>query len=166
MNRTAESIAPERKRVVHRFLLNAHRLQVEVLEQVGEYRLWVRDLANEEEPAVLALVLPCTADYYVFHLQQHQVPLLIVQKHNMVVPVPVLCLRDVKRYLPLEEPEQTPQVRKRRSHDEVLLLVSKLIQNFQSAYQELEAMHPRNQQRYLQLVDVYTMTKPGRPWKV
>lgn len=168
MDRTAQSIAPERKRVSHRFLLNARRLKVNVLEMVSDFRFLVEDTANEDESAVLALVLPETADYYVFNLSKSKtpIPLLIVQSHNAVVPVPVLCLHDVKRYGPLDEPDTPQKTRKRRSHDEVLLFVSKLIQNFQSAYLELEEMHPRTRQRYLQLVDAYTRGKPGRPWKV
>ena len=63
--------------------------------------------------------------------------MLIVDHHNAVVPVPVCSLAQVRIYEPLEVPQIYRKDSKRRNHEESMLLLSKLILNFESANDEL-----------------------------
>ena len=164
MGLTAEHIKDERKRAAYQFELEALRLGFAVERNLTNYRYIVRD--QVKGGTYTAMVLRSSFDFYEFRLNRgkRRVDLLIVERHNAVVPVRVVSLTDIKDYPPLDVPEITRPEAKRRSPDEVNLLLSKLIMNFESAKEELARMDLRTQQRYYKRKQEYLAARIGRPW--
>jgi len=162
---TASSIADIRKRAAYQFELEQVRLGFAVVQCLTNYRYVVRD--QETGRDYTAMVLPCSFDFYEYRLNRgkRRIDMLIVARHNAVVPVRVLSLENVTSYAPLAEPAAIErEQRARRNHEETALLVSKLLLNFESAWQELKAMPVRTRQRYVERCNTYLSPKIGRPW--
>jgi hypothetical protein len=161
---TVRDMREIRQRAAYQFELEAIRLGFTVLKRLTNYRYIVRDQDTSRE--LTAMVLPCSFDFYEFRLNRNKqrIDLLIVSRHNAVVPVRVVALEQVTSYAPLDTPALERPDRKRRNHEETMLLVSKLLLNFESARDELAAMPARTRQRYLERCEHYLKPRMGRPW--
>lgn len=164
---TARTIKSMRDQIAYQFFQEAIRLHMVVEENLGNHRYKIYD--QHAGRAYIAMVLPCSFDYYECRLnvakkRKFQIDLLIVDRHNAVVPIPVCSLRQVRIYEPLAVPQMNRKDSKRRNHEESQLLLSKLILNFESAYDDLSKMAPRSSRRYLAMVSEYLKPKVGRPW--
>jgi hypothetical protein len=163
---TTRDIRLAREQVAYQFHQEAIRLHLVVEESLGNYRYRVYD--NHTNKRYIAMVLPCSFDYYEFRLnvarkrKTKNSDMLIVEHHNAVVPVPVCSLSQVRIYEPLEAPALHRKDSKRRNHEESMLLLSKLILNFESAYDELSEMTLRSKQRYLAMRAEYLKPRIGR----
>src|SRR5260221_852513 len=148
---TAEQLKPQRVGIAYQFELESIRLGFTVEKPLTNYRYIVRD--NKSGDQYTAMILPTTFDFYTFRLNRGQcrIDLLIVERHNAAVPIRVISLSQVTSYAPLDVPAIEREERKRRNHEESMLLVSKLLLNFESAWAELENMPPRTRQYYLSL---------------
>lgn len=165
MNADATTAArAARARVAAQFELEAVRLGLSLVRTLshGRYLLYDPDVGRE----LVALVLVCSADFFEYrvNLQRRRLDLLVVARHNAVVPLRVVSLSQVMSYPPLTVPTIERTGRKHRNHEEVMLLVSKLLLNFESAWQEVNAMPQRTRQWYLQQRDRYLQPRVGRPW--
>jgi len=164
---TARDIKSLRDQIAYQFLQEAIRLHMVVEENLGNHRYKIYD--QQTNKVSIAMVLPCSFDYYECRLnvvkrRKVQIDLLVVDRHNAVVPIPVCSLRQVRIYEPLAVPQISREDSKRRNHEESQLLLSKLILNFESAYDELGKMTPRSNRRYLAMKAEYSKPKVGRPW--
>lgn len=162
---TVRQLKDVREQAAYQFELESIRLGFTVLQKLTNYRYRVID--NHTSREYLAMVLPCSFDFYEFRLNKgnRRIDLLIVQRHNAVVPVRVLSLEQVTSYAPLDVPINIERAsKKRRNHEETMLLVSKLLLNFESAQEELATMPARTRQRYLARREEYLRAKIGRPW--
>jgi hypothetical protein len=164
MSLTAEHIKDARKRIAYQFELEAARLNFAVERILPNYRYIVQDLLKGG--TYTAMVLRSSFDFYEFRLNRgkRRVDMLIVERHNAVVPVRVVSLTQIKDYPPLDVPEIARPKAKRRNAEEVNLLLSKLILNFESAEEEISKMDPRTQQRYYKRKQAYLNARIGRPW--
>ncbi|HKV57793.1 MAG TPA: hypothetical protein VJO32_05905 [Ktedonobacteraceae bacterium] len=163
-NATVKHLRDAREQAAYRFELLSTRLGFTVVKKLTNYRYVVRDDSVSRE--YTAMVLPCSFDFYEYRLNKgvRRIELLIVQRHNAVVPLRVVSLEHVTDFAPLDAPAIERKDRKRRNHEESMLLVSKLLLNFESAHAELSAMRPRTQQWYLQRCEEYLKARIGRPW--
>jgi hypothetical protein len=153
-----------RQQAAYQFELESVRLGFTVVKRLTNFRYIVQDSDTKQD--YIAMVLPTSFDFYEHRLNkgQRRIDLLIVQRHNAVVPLRVLSLEQVTSYAPLAVPTIERHTRKRRNHEETMLLVSKLLLNFESAQAELAAMPARTRQRYQQRCTTYLKAKVGRPW--
>ncbi len=162
---TTRHLHDAREQAAYQFELLADRIGLAVTRKLPNYRYIVHD--EQEGQDYTAIVLPASFDFYEFRLHkgQRRADLLIVQRHNAAVPLRVMCLEDVTVYAPLDLPTgiERPD-RKRRNQEEVRLLVSKLLLNFESAQAELAQMRPRTRQWYEALASHYLRGRIGRPW--
>jgi hypothetical protein len=164
-NATVRLIRDQRERASYQFELESIRLGFTVVRKLTNYRYVVRD--NQTGGEYTGLVLPCSFDFYEYRLNKgnRRIDLLIVQRHNAVVPLRVISLERVTSFAPLAEPPAIDRdTRQRRNHEETMLLVSKLLLNFESAQAELSAMPNRTRQRYIQRCEDYLRPRIGRPW--
>ncbi len=162
---TVSGMREIRQRAAYQFELEAIRLGFTVLEKLTNYRYVVRDQDTGRE--YRAMVLPCSFDFYEFRLNRNQqrIDLLIVARHNAVLPIRVVELETVTSHAPLDAPVTIDRPdRKRRNHEEMMLLVSKLLLNFESAREELARMPDRTRQRYIERCASYLKPRMGRPW--
>ncbi|HLI06504.1 MAG TPA: hypothetical protein VKV40_08050 [Ktedonobacteraceae bacterium] len=164
MSFTVKDLREIRAQAAYQFELESLRLGFTVVSHLTNFRYVVRD--GQTGTQHTAIVVPYSFDFYTFHLHQgkQHVDMLIVQRHNAVVPVRVLSLENVTSYAPLDVPLIERQTRKRRNHEEMCLLVSKLLLNFESAHEELARMPERTRQRYLHRAQCYLKPRIGRPW--
>lgn len=166
--KTARDMRQEREELTAQLLHMQSRLQVRVERALGSYRFLVRDTTPGGR-IYNALILPTSWHYYECRLnitseQERQVDMLIVARHNAVVPVVVLELENVMAWSPLAVPELARDASKRRNGEEANLLLSKYILNFEGAREELDKMTARTRQRYNKRRAQYLKRRPGRPW--
>ena len=161
---TVPPLKTRREQAAYQFEQEALRLGFTVEQTLRNYRYVVRDTRTDTQ--YTAMILPSSFDYYEYRLNRgkRRVSLLIVQRHNAVVPLPVVSLSQVYLFEPLEVPTLHRAESKRRNHEEAMLLLSKLIMNFESAWEELGRMSERSRQRYERLKDHYLKGRIGRPW--
>ncbi len=160
---TTRDIRLAREQAAYQFHQEAIRLHLVVEETLGKFRYRILD--QHKSRCFIAMVLPCSFDYYEFRLnagKKRKIDMLIVEHHNAVVPIPVCSLSQVRIYEPLEVPQLFRKESKRRNHEESMLLLSKLILNFESAYDELSKLTPRSRQRYERLRREYLKPRVGR----
>jgi hypothetical protein len=161
---TTKHIKEKREQVAYQFELEAVRLGFVVERRRSNYRYIVTDQQQKKE--YTALVLPSSFDFYEYriNLRKRRIDLLIVERHNAVVPIRVVSLSQVEDYPPLHVPVLTRSKAKRRNHEEKGLLLSKLILNFESAERELAMLDPRTRRRYRAEMREYLHARIGRPW--
>jgi hypothetical protein len=154
----------KRQETAYQFTLQAGKLFFSIVKAFPNYRYIVKDESRGKE--LTALVLFSSWDYYEYRINRgkKRVDLLIVQHHNAVVPLPLICLESGKEYRPGVEPEATRPNAKRPNTDEVRVLVSKLILGVDGIDEQLQKMPPRTRQRYLQRCSTYKQPRIGRPW--
>lgn len=159
---TARDIKLQRERIALQFEQERIRLDLSIVRPLPNFRYIVCDQGRE----YTAIVLPCSFDYYEYRLNvgKQRVDMLIVARHNAVVPVTVASLEQVTLYAPLDAPELARDESKRRNGEEAKLLLSKHILNFESARAELARMTPRTKQRYDRKRETYLKKRVGRPW--
>jgi len=118
---------------------------------------------------MLATTLAHSFDFYEhrLNLAKHGFSLIICQRHNAACPLFVLELNTGMLYEPGATSDKVRPAggqRKRRTADEMKILISQIIIGAQSGMSELEGMPDRTRQRYLQLREEYLQPKVGRPW--
>ena len=162
---TQKSIRAERTRLARTFELECIRLKFAIVAVLPNFCYRVVDQRTNQEYE--ALILRSSFDFFEFRLNRARLPdntLLIVGRHNAVVPVRVASLSQVYLYEPLEVPTLERSNAKRRNTEEVNLLLSKYILEFESAYDELAQMDARTRRRYDRRRETYLKAKRGRPW--
>ncbi len=154
----------QREQAAYQFELQASKLYLAVRKRLANYRYVVKDELKGVE--LTAIVLACSFDFYEYRLNRgkQRVDLLVVQRHNAVVPLRVISLDASSEYEPGSSPALVRTGAKRPNHEETMLLVSKLVLGIEEAKEELAAMPIRTRQRYLQRRDEYLRPRVGRPW--
>jgi len=160
---TTRDLKSAREETAYQFEQEIVRLGFTVQESLTNFRYIVSDGSTGRQ--YISMVLPTSFDYYQFRLNRgkRRVDLLLVQRHNAVVPVHVLSLSQVQLFEPLAVPELVRKKSKRRNHEEANLLVSKLLLNFESAWDEVSRMSDRQRRRYEGRVKEYSHGRVGRP---
>ena len=160
---TARDIQAARDRIALQFQHERMRLGLAVVSALPNYKYIVRDGSRE----YTAIILPTSFDFYEFRLNvgKQRVDMLIVSRHNAVVPVAVVSLADVTLYEPLASPILPERDQsKKNTQEDARLLLSKLILEFESAKEELAGMTDRSRRRYEARKREYLKKRIGRPW--
>jgi len=108
-----------------------------------------------------ALVLVHSSDYWRqrVHLLTHDLTLLIVWKHDSIVPLPVLALNSGHWHS-----ARTHTIKRTtRNRYTSWLLLGELLCGMQSAYDELETLPYQTRHRYLKRVHALMHRAKGRP---
>src|SRR5712692_7392043 len=100
----AYSSRQKREAAAYQFELQSHRLYLEVAARLTNYRYTVKDETSGQE--LTAMVLVSSFDFYQYRLNRgrSRVDLVIVQRHNAVLPLRVISLEDGKEYQPGASP--------------------------------------------------------------
>jgi len=161
---TAHDLQEEREQIARQFEIEAIRLGYAVEQRLPKFRYRVLDTVNGRR--YRAIVLPTSFDFHEYRLNSGKTrfDLLIVSKHTAAVPIHVVSLTQVTTYEPLSVPTLEDKGRRRRTREEMHLLVSKLLLNFEGAWEELEQMSRRHRDRFLRMRDEYLKPRVGRPW--
>jgi hypothetical protein len=159
---SVRDIKREREQIALQFEQQRLRLDLTIVRSLSNYKYIVSDRGKQYR----ALVLPCSFDYYEYRLNvgKQRVEMLIVSRHNAVVPVVVVSLEQIMLYEPLAAPDLGREQRKKNDQEDAQLLLSKYILNFESAHEELAKMTPRSRQRYRRKKERYLKKRIGRPW--
>jgi hypothetical protein len=152
-----------RKAVMRQLELQMPRYPMKIVERLTNFRY--RMFEEERGVEMLATVLASSWDFYEhrLNLSKHGFILVICQKHNAAVPLYCLELDTGVLY----EPGAVPTLRsdrKRRTTDEMRILISQIIIGSDAGMSELHSMPDRTRQRYLKLREAYLLPKVGRPW--
>ena len=153
-----------RRQAAYQFEVQANKLYLAVQKRLTNYRYTVLDETSGNQ--LHAVVLANSFDFYEYrlHRAKQRIDLLIVQCHNAVTPIKVLCLDTAAEYDAGSSPTNAVRIdAKRRNRNETQLLVSKLILGLDSAKEDLAAMPIRTRQRYLQRCRAYLKPRIGRP---
>jgi hypothetical protein len=152
-----------RQRIMHTFELRKPP-GYEINQRLTNYRYILHDHVHSCERTAIVLVSSWQFYEVRLHRSQKGVDLLIVERHNAVVPCAVLELSTDKEYRPGTAPKIEREDRKKPNREEANLFVSKLLIGSTGAYDELKDMPPRTQQRYIERRDAMLTAKIGRPW--
>jgi len=108
-----------------------------------------------------ALILISSSDYWKqrIHLLSHDLTLLIVWKHDSIVPLPVLAL-DSGHWHSARTHTKKRTVRNRYT---AWMLIGELLCGMQSAYDELNQLPYQTRHRYLKRVHTLMHRAKGRP---
>src|SRR5438445_5768507 len=122
---TARDIKSIRDQIAYQFFQEAIRLHMVVEENLGNHRYKIRD--QHTNTVSIAMVLPCSFDYYECRLnvvkkRKIQIDLLVVDRHNDVVTIPVCSLKQVRIYVPLAVIQISREYRKRLKNEDTQLL--------------------------------------------
>jgi len=163
---------------MRQFELQMPKYPLKILERLTNFRY--RMFEEERGVEMLATVLASSFDFYEhrLNLAKHGFSLIVCQKHNAAVPLFTLELDTGMLYEPSATPDKAPDrrpnkapdeatkeaKRKRRTADEMKILISQIIIGAQSGMNELEHMPDRTRQYYLVLRELYLQPKVGRPW--
>ena len=111
-----------------------------------------------------ALVLVRSSDYWKkrVHLQKHELTMLLVWRHDSIVPLPVLSLCD-GHWHAARTNTKTHAARNRYTAS---LLLGELLCGNQRAYDELEQLPASTRYRYLKRVHALMHRERGRPLAV
>lgn len=132
--------------VAYQFEMQATKLGFSIVSKRGVYGYTVRDKSKGKH--LTACALPCTFDFYEYRLCKGEKPpdLLIVQEHDALAPVRVLCLRTGRLYDPAVSALVERPDRQRRSKAEVKQFVSGLLIGDRGALAALSEMPARTRQ--------------------
>jgi len=152
-----------RQRIMHTFELRRPP-GYEIKQRLTNYRYILHDHVHGRDRT--AIILVDSWQYYEVRLHRSSkgMDLLIVERHNAVVPCAVLELDTDKEYRPGSVPQIEREDRRKPNHEEANLFVSKLLIGLSGAYDELKEMPARTQARYLQRRNEMLSAKLGRPW--
>jgi hypothetical protein len=153
--------------VMRQFELQMPKYPLKILERLTNFRY--RMFEQERGVEMLATVLASSFDFYEhrLNLAKNGFSLIVCQRHNAACPLFVLELDTGMLYEPGATPDRVRPAggqRKRRTSDEMRILISQIIIGAQVGMTELESMPERTRQRYLQLRAEYLQPKVGRPW--
>lgn len=154
----------QREEAAYQFELQADKLYLAISKRLSNYRYVIQDEAKGRE--LTAMVLCSSWDFYEYRLNRgkQRIDLLVVQRHNAVVPLPVLSLETSREYTPGTVPDIGRAHAKKPNHEETMLLVSKLLLGLDGVEAELAQLSLRSQQRYKQRCKAYLRPRQGRPW--
>jgi hypothetical protein len=154
----------QREAAAYQFELQADKLYLAISKRLTNYRYVIQDEAKGQE--LTAMVLCSSWDFYEYRLNRgkQRIDLLVVQRHNAVVPLPVLSLETSREYTPGTVPDIGRAHARKPNHEETMLLVSKLLLGIDGVEAELAQLSPRSQQRYKQRCKHYLRPRVGRPW--
>jgi hypothetical protein len=153
--------------VMRQFELQYPKYPLQILERLTNFRY--RLFEQERQIEMLATTLASSWDFYEhrLNLAKHGFSIIICQKHNAAVPLFTLELDTGILYEPGAVPDHRPAgegKRKRRTPDEMRIIISQIIIGSSVGMQELHSMPERTRQRYLVLREQYLQPKVGRPW--
>jgi hypothetical protein len=154
-----------RQNVMRQFEMQLPKLAgYAIVRRLSNFRYILHDDVQERERNTMVLL--SSWDYYESRLHRAKWPidLLIVQRHNAVVPCSVLELATGVEHRPGKVPEIERNERKQRNHEESMLFVSKLIIGLDGVEHELSAMPKRTRQYYKALCEQFLRPRIGRPW--
>jgi hypothetical protein len=149
--------------VMRQFELQYPKYPLQILERLTNFRYRMFEEVMQVE--MLATVLTSSWDFYEHRLNlgKHDYSLVICQRHNAALPLYTLELDTQHMYDPGAVPDKR-EGRKRRTPDEMKILISQIIIGASAGMAELKSMPDRTRQRYLQLRELYLQPKIGRPW--
>lgn len=155
-----------REEAVSQFLIQVGRLGYDIEKRFSLYKFLVKDSADWRGKTLVALVLPTSFDFYTYRLQKNRkFELLIVQRHNAVVPVNVVDMRTSTKYFPGDHVDDLMREHiRRRTTDEKALLLSQIIAGTSEGEKAVAAMPLRMRQRYLKEAKTYLRGRIGRPF--
>lgn len=154
-----------REEAAFQFYIQAGRLGYTISRRISPYKFLVKDEDDWRGKEYIAIVLPCSFDYYTYRLYRNTFDLLIVQRHNAVVPVNVIDMNTSTKYFPGDRVDELMRENiKRRNKDEKALLLSQIIAGTNDGKQALSAMPTRMRQRYLKEAKAYLHGRVGRPF--
>lgn len=156
----------EREKAAYQFRIQAGRLGYGIIKRVSPYKFVICDLDDFYRQEFTAIVLPTTFDFYTYRLfKSRNFDLLIVQRHNAVVPVNVVDMDTSLKYFPGDKVDHIMRENiKRRNIDEKRLLLSQIIAGTKDGKEALKAMQERNRQKYLREAQSYLKGRVGRPF--
>lgn len=157
----------DREQASYQFCIRAGGLGYEIVKRVSPYKFAIRDTDDWRGVLLTAIVLPETFDYYTYRMFRGKktFDLLIVQRHNAIVPVDVVDMRSGGKYFPGDKIDDLMREHiRRRNADEKALLLSQIIAGARDGKQALNAMSPRMRQRYLKEAQSYLRGRIGRPF--
>ena len=154
----------QREAAAYQFELQADKLYLAISKRLSNYRYVIQDEAKGQE--LTAMVLCSSWDFYEYRLNRgkQRIDLLVVQRHNAVVPLPVLSLETNREYTLGSVPDIGRFNARKPNHEETMLLVSKLLLGVDGVEAELATLSLRSQQRYKQRCKAYLSSRQGRPW--
>lgn len=156
----------DREKAAYQFRIQSERIGYSIEKRVSPYKFQLIDLAEIYRQQLVAVVLPETFDFYTYRLFKHRkYDLLIVQRHNAVVPVNVVDMETGIKYFPGDKVDHIMREQiKRRNADEKRLLLSQIITGAHEGNMALQAMSLRMRQRYKHEADSYLRGRIGRPF--
>jgi hypothetical protein len=155
----------DRKQVMYQFELQLDKIGgLEIKQRLTNYRYVLHDAIHNCQRT--AIVLSNSWQFYEVRLHRTRkgIDLLIVARHNAVVPCAVLELETGIEHRPGSIPQIEREDRKQPNHEEANLFVSKLLLGLSGAYDDLRKMPARTQARYIQRRNQLLTPKVGRPW--
>lgn len=152
-----------RQRIMHTFELRRPP-GYEIKERLTNYRYTLHDHVHNCQCTAIILVDSWQFYEVRLHRSRKGIDLLIVERHNAVVPCQVLELSTDKQYRPGSVPQIERKDRVKPNHEEVNLFVSKLLLGLSGAHEELKKMPLRTQQHYIERCNRMLTAKVGRPW--
>jgi hypothetical protein len=154
----------KRLAVAYQFEMQAAKLGFSIVGKRGGYAFTVRDKGKGKH--LSACVLSCTFDFYEFRLAKgKRTPdLLIVQEHDALAPVRVLCLSTGRLYDPAVGALTERENRQRRNQAEVKQLISGVLIGDRGALAALKDMPARTRQYYQAKCNDLLRGRVGRPW--
>lgn len=155
-----------REQASYQFRVQSERLGYSILKRLAPYKMQVKDMQDFYSKPMTAVILPTSFDYYTYRLHRSKpFDLLIVQRHNAIVPVDVVDMLSSKRYFPGTNIDDLMRAnRKRRNTDEKALLLSQIITGTPAGQTALASMSLRMRQRYLKEAKIYLGGRIGRPF--
>ncbi len=157
----------DREAAAYQFSIQVAGLGYEIVSRLSPYKFAIRDVDDWRDAPLIAIVLPETFDYYTYRLfrTKKKFDLLIVQRHNAIVPVDVVDMATGSKYFPGDKIDNVMREQiKRRNADEKALLLSQIIAGARDGKQALREMSSRMRQRYLKEAKDYLRGRVGRPF--
>lgn len=155
-----------REKAAYQFSIQAGRLGYAIMERLSPYKYLIKDLDDYQGTLYTALVLPETFDFYTYRLRKSKpFDLLIVQRHNAIVPVNVIDMDTSAKYFPGDKVDAPMRANiKRRNADEKALVLSQIICGTKEGRQVIAQMPERMRQRYVKEAQSYLRGRVGRPF--
>lgn len=156
----------EREQAAYQFRIQAERLSYAIDKRLSPYKFLVTDLNDFYKQQYTVIVLPESFDFYTYRLFKHRkFDILVVQKHNAIVPVNVVDMETSKKYFPGDKVDKAMRDNiKRRKPDEKAFLLSQIIAGTTGGKEIIANMPDRMRQRYLKEAKSYLKGPVGRPF--
>ncbi len=155
-----------RETVLHHFLL-----QQSHFSSVASVRFASRGFAlalSYQGRQVRGVVLVKSSDYweYRLHLAHNAIGLIVVHRHDSLVPVDVLSLEDGREYAPEDLPQKytsLSDVRNEHSRHAAKVLTGALLCGVKEAHDILASMPESTRRKYELKMSYYQRRQRGRP---